>query len=412
MTKLWARLRSWAKAFYAHLRKPWGLCLAGALLLVIGILIGWQPWEGADKSRHNEFPAGAPAEFLYLDRARVIAYLAQLEGGTFTTETLTSKLSHDVSGKLAFQNFGEIGGSSSEENSLARDLTPTAAADYFAFFNGLDDGEGLETIGLGRFKKEVQPLSEGQFVSFRTHGLRPPLYVNPYLALRQPTTFAAIYPPPQRAMVGAERARRQRARALYFRRRIGKNPRIVFALRPLDEKELRRLDKGENARPRSAPELAEQVRRERQKHPNEPLPGEKKKLKRIRKRRVEEARHVLYLMPMNARLLTRERSLIKFGGGEFTVVGKVVRIFPEPGDPNAPAYVDSPTVETWEQPLVHAPAKLLCATNPGCKNAEQEEGGKSKGAIGESRRRDLEALREQTEIPRRGAVILPIAIYK
>jgi hypothetical protein len=402
----------WKKRLCTHLRKRRGVYLVGVSLLV-GILIGWQPWDRAGENPdRNEFPAGGPAEFLYLDRARVIAYLAQLEGGTFTTETLTNKLSNDVSGKLAFQSIGEIGGSSSEENSLARDLTPTAAADYFAFLKGLGKRGGLETIGLGRFKKEVQTLREGQFVSFQTHALRAPVYVNPYLALRQPTTFASIYPAPQRARVGIERGRRQRARALHFRQRLGKNPRIVLALRPLDEKELTRLREGGKARPTSAPELAIDERREVLRHLPEPPRREEEAEEKVKKRKLEEEEHTLYLMPMDARLLTRERSLIKFGGGEFTVVGKVVRIFPEPGDSNAPAYVDSPTLETWEQPLAHAPSRLLCATDSICKTEEQKSGGKNKTAIGESRGRYLETLREQTEIPRRGAVILPIAIYK
>lgn len=133
---------------------------------------------------------------------------------------------------------------------------------------------------------------------------------------------------------------------------------------------------------------------------------------KILARRTEEEEHVLYLMPLNARLLTRERSLLKFGGGEFTVVGKMVRLFPEPGDGHAPAYIDSPTLETWEEPLAHAPLRLLCDTDPECKNEEQQLGGVSQATIDASRQRDLSALREQTEVADRGAVILPIAIYK
>jgi hypothetical protein len=385
--------------------------LAFAVLAAFFVVLVWHPWRAGDQDEASQFPAGGPAEFLYLDRARVIAYLAQMEGGTFTTETLTSKLAKEGNGKLAVEGLGEIGGSVSEENSLARDLTPTSAADYFAFLRDLKARHGLDTIGLGRFEKEVAPMKEGQFVLFDTHELRPPVYVNPYLAVRTSTVFDAIYPAPQHSRFGAERARRQRRRARHFEDLLGKNPRIVFALRPYDKQELRRIERGEEARPKSALELRIREEDLRRRHPREgrARAAERQKLTR---RRAEEARHVIYLMPMNARLLTRERSLLKYGGGEFTVVGKVVRVFPEHGEDNHPAYIDSPTVETWEQPLAHAPAKLLCSSDPRCAREENEHRGRQRSAIHDSRQRDLGALEEETRISQRGAVILPIAIYK
>jgi hypothetical protein len=390
--------------------------LALVAILLVGVLIGRQPWNGLRGRREaSEFRANGPAEFLYLDRARVIAYLAQMEGGTFNTETLTSKLSNEANGKLALQNVGEIGGASSEENSLARDVTPTAAADYFELLKKLDGQQGLTTIGLGRFKHEVEPMEEGSFVRFQTHGLRPPIYLNPYLAVRQKTTLTTLFPPPSRAgaNVGLEEARRQRGRAIHFRHRLGKNPRVVFALRPLDRREIRRRKRGEPARPRSAAMLATHYRRmERRRRRDFTRREEEAMEAKVGAREKEEEEHVLYLMPLNARLLTRERSLIKFGGGEFTVVGKMVRLFPEAGDGHTPAYIDSPTLETWEEPLAHAPLRLLCDTDPECKREEQRPGGLGRTSIDASRRRDLSALREQTEIADRGAVILPIAIYK
>ena len=134
-------------------------------------------------------------------------------------------------------------------------------------------------------------------------------------------------------------------------------------------------------------------------------------------REEREAHRVRYLMPLDARLLTKERSLVKFGGGTFTVVGKVVRIFPEPGDAQEPAYIDSQTRETWEQPLLHAPKKLICSTNAQCRRKSDRHPGDGHVAVTElatreSRCEDLAALKDQTEIPVRGAVILPVAIYK
>jgi len=72
-------------------------------------------------------------------------------------------------------------------------------------------------------------------------------------------------------------------------------------------------------------------------------------------------------------------------------------------------------VETWTQPLSTAPLKLLCRTDPECGEGIRANGVTSQERdrmIRHSRVAALEALNEQTQIPVRGAVIVPIAIYK
>ena len=221
------------------------LPLAGLTVLVVGGVGGYavSHFHLLDRSdASNQFPANGPAEFLYLDKARVIAYLAQLEGGEFTTVTLTKKLTHGVDGRLTVPNVGAFGGTSNEEDTLARDVTPTAAANYFELLKTLDgEPEGLVTLGLGEFEErlhgsaEVHGSAEGQFVRFESHGLQAPTYLNPYLALRQKTTFATLFPPASRATDEGERKvlRRQRTRAHHFRQRLGKHPRVVFAVQSL-----------------------------------------------------------------------------------------------------------------------------------------------------------------------------------
>jgi hypothetical protein len=424
-------------------------------LVILGAVFGLWPGDGDSGPSRSQlnFPAGGPAEFLYLDRGRVVAYLAQVEGGTIAKEQLSSKHSDSAETKLTLKEIAEFGASTTEEDSLAREVTPTTAAEYFELLFDLehepgleDEPEGVDTVSLGHFHKDVEDLTEGQFVTFRTHGLRAPIYLNPYLATRQRTTMETLFPPPARATVGPARAHRQRKRALHFRSRLGKNPRVVFELRPLEPKEVTAIRKRQRAE-RKARASAAAGSGGTTATSTEPAPGglssagsppipeasppptaahrrantckkarrQRNELKRLRKPTAEqqaERHHVVYLMPMDARLLTRERSLIKFGGGEFTVVGKVVRIFPENGDVQSPAYVDSPTRETWEQPLAHAPLKLLCGTDSKCKKLSHKYPKATQAEIRESRCNDLEALREQTEIPRRGAVILPIAVYK
>ncbi len=226
---------------------------------------------------------------------------------------------------------------------------------------------------------------------FRTHSLRPPVYLNPYLAVRQRQTLATLFPMPPKGDPDGERILAEREAARHFRQSVGEDPRVVFALYPPNERE---LNERKAAKSGGTAANEEQLG-----------PAEEKAL---------AENHVEYLMPMDARLITEERSLIKFGGGEFTVVGKLVRSFPERGDDEHPAYVDSPTLETWAQPLSRAPLVLLCRTDPKCVSLQRSrlDPGGRRQALEHSEDWALEALTEQTKIQRRGAVILPIAIYK
>ncbi len=371
-----------------------------------------------DPSGSPEFPADGPAEFLYLDSGRVIAYLAQIDGGTFTSKTLTHKLTDSAGGKVGVKDALEITGTVSREDSVSRVVTPTAAANYFELLGDLEDLDGgIERIGLGSFGEDVRGLTEGQFVSFETHALRPPVYLNSYLALRARHTVSSLFPVPDDDEATVRRVERLVRHSLHFRDSLGGNPRVVFALRPLNEREIK-----ERRRRREADKLRRELVEEETpaRRVGQPLlsVGAAANLptrEEIRKRALHEEEHVQYLMPLDAQLLTRERSLLKYGGGTFTVVGKVVRIFPSPGNRHRPAYVDSPTTETWSQPLSRAPLALLCRSDPRCTRVVRDDGitlESRREAIERARARALETLIEQTVIPRRGAVILPIAIYK
>jgi hypothetical protein len=366
--------------------------------LVAAVAVGTLLVSGAlSNQRHQPaFPADGPAEFLYLDGARVLAYLAQFDGGNFTSEQLTRRTAETQNGKVSVEDALELGETAQQEESVSRTITPTAAGNYIELLSKLEGLGSLKTIGLRRFQQEVSGLTEGQFVTFRTHALTPPVYVNPYLAVRQRKTLSTLFPMPGAG--GPERAAVIEARegARRFREALGKDPRVVFALRPAMAEIPAERAPGSNLR---GERLSPNLRR-----------AEKKT-----RRRLASKDYVEYLMPMDAQLITRERSLIKFGGGEFTVVGKVVRVFPERGNFHKPAYVDSPTLETWQQPLADAPPMLLCRTDPKCAKKIRRKAGtdaEREKAIHSARKWAIEALVEQTEIPRRGAVIVPVAIYK
>lgn len=365
-----------AKSAVGAVKQQPCLCKLFELAVIIAAVVWFVTgFDSGNGNNDPQFPANGPPEFLYLDGTRVLAYLAEFDGGNFTTKQLTEKSSNEVSGSVGFQGV-EGGEKQQSEESTSKEIKATAAGNYIELLAKLENlHHGLTTIGLGRFEYQVSGLTEGQFVRFQTHGLRPPIYLNPYLAVHQRETLSTLFPLPPAGEPGRKRVKLQRANATRFGERVGDDPRVVFALRPLNERELEG--------------------------------------KKLGKREMEN--HVQYLMPMDARLLTKERSLIKFGGGDFTVVGKVVRIFPENGDHNSPAYVDSPTVETWQQPLAAAPLKLLCRTDRECTKTIRASGvtpEERSEAILKSRGTSISALEAQTKIQKRGAVILPVAIYK
>ncbi|HEU4943538.1 MAG TPA: hypothetical protein VFT10_00085 [Solirubrobacterales bacterium] len=330
----------------------------------------------------DPFGQDRPIEFLYLDGARVEAYLAQMDGGTFARQRLSQKLTEAASGEITVPNAGKAGASFSEENFFEREVTATAASRFVELLHdleGLDDEDAMRTIGLRHFREARCDLAEGDFVLFRTRALRPPTYLNSYLAVSQAGTLSALFPMPSKDPLRRAVVRKRREASRQFHKQVGLNPRVVFAIQPLVDSEL----------------------------------GE-----------------VKYLLPMNVAQMTDERSLIKYGGGTFTVVGKVVRLYSEvPDCPNGErriqsvqprnsdfAYIDSPTRETWEHPLEGAPNELVCRTNHTCAKAIRREGGirgePRQERIEDAREEILTEMREQTRIEDSGAVIIPVAIYK
>jgi hypothetical protein len=353
-----------------------GLIAAAAIVLIVNGLSGHNGSHG-----NPNFPEGGPAEFLYLDNARVAAYLGQINGGSFDKETIKNTATDSVNAKLSVPGTGEGGGEHSEESFVEREVKPTQASRFFALYQGMKQVELIVPVRLRHFEEDLEGrkegesdenlegLEEGEFVSFKTTALRSPIYLNAYLASRRPATLTALFPGGATEQLKAKSTAERHA-SRRFVKRLGKNPRFVFSLHP--EEAI-----GENAEAAPKP--------------------------------------FVYLLPMSAAQLTEERSLLKYGGGQFTVFGKVVRIFPELQHDHDPAYVDSPTLETWEQPIKSAPGELICRTDPRCaKNVRREKlrGGKRRREIKASRTRELAALHEQTVIGQRGAVIIPVGIYK
>jgi hypothetical protein len=342
-----------------------GAALIVAVIAAIIIVIA-HPGSSADDASSFEatFPPGGPAEFLYLDTNRVATYLAQVEGGKVESEKLTRKLTQSLGAKLTPKELGDVEATKARELSAERTVKPTAASSFFSLRTRLEDAGVVSEIRPRYFEKDVEPLREGTFVEFKTSALLSPIYINAYLAVLHAGTLAAIFP---------DSTSKQAAAKAFFNE-VGPTGRAVFALQPY----------------KHLPDSASQGRLGR--------------------------KPFVYLLPITAPLLTSERSLIKYGGGTYTVLGKLVRRFPEPTSNHHPAYVDSATDETWERAIELAPGELLCRTTPACARAVRRghglKGPKRTEEVEATRTHILKTLKEQTTIPNRGAVILPIGIYK
>lgn len=346
------------------------LLLVGLVaILALGLNLRWPIGDESEPVAIDQPP---PAEFLYLDSQRAFSYLAQMQGGTTTSEEQSRKSSRNVTSELAIKGLFQAAATSEAEEAAQRVVTPTAASSYIALINTLRANGDLVTVSdIRNFTHFENTVKEGQFVFFEAESMTPPTYTNLYLAVRQSDSLNALFP-----VVGNE-ADRQRALAIRraahrFVDQVGENPRIVFNLQPDGEKA-------------SAPH---------------------------------------YLLPVQYAGLSNERSLIKNGGGAFQVLGKVVRIFPEPREVEQKAeastsalrswkaYIDPTGRHTWSEPLKHAAPALICRAESHCAQTVTRNPEISEEAT-EGLREELEKdLAKQTQIKIRGAVILPVAIYK
>lgn len=298
----------------------------------------------------------APGEFLFLDNARVAAYLGQLDGGIAKSERLSETLSTEENAGVSGELF-HVSASAQRQNFVERQVTPTAAANFFRLTAALLSRSQLQEVSVDNID-DFDQIGEGTFVRFTSDDLRTPMYANSYLVVRQAGTLKALFSTFKASGERKEAIMAQRDEARSYAHQVGPNPRIVFALTP----------------------------------------------------RADES--VQFLLPMHYRQLSDERSLVKDGGGRFTVVGKVVRVFRKPRKDGEDAYVDSPTMETWKKPLERVPVLLLRRSSSKCEATALP--GSTHAAGGEATLRScvLDRLQEQTRIPGSGAVILPIAIYK
>ncbi len=352
--------------------------LAGAGVAIVLIGIGIVAATALDKSQSSE--AGAfeaplpPVEFLYLDGARILDFLAELEGGEVGAVHRISKEIASVNAGASGEGF-TVGASSQHESVAESTVTRTEASELGILLNDLarneSHGISFHSIDLTdpRNLEDTKKVREGMLVRFVTHELLSPGYIRPYVVVRQSATLSALFPQAAGNPIGAERAEEQRRKAESFARQVGPDPRITFVVSP---------------RPKDAGDISMKV-----------------------------------LMPMHYRDLTQERSLLEkgrdqFTGGRLVVFGKVIRVFRQERG-NRPDYTDFATREIWRNPLEQASNFLIEHVSHNCKTPRAQAQSvvpQASSPVIEGRACFLAKLKRQTALHAPGAVILPIAIYK
>ncbi|NUT55435.1 MAG: hypothetical protein HOQ03_05570 [Thermoleophilia bacterium] len=321
--------------------------------------IWWWTGDGATASALGRGPSIAPPDYVYLDNARVVLYLGQIEGGVAASERLTEQLTQNRNATVAASGF-QVGGSSGRSSAVERVVTPTATARFSRLLDRLDAEGFLRTVDAAAPGKALAQafggIEEGTFVRLRNCSLRIPPYVEygqavqPSARLSPDDAWTAFLATGVDTVLTFQTAQVEAGRSTVL---------TGTGTAQADEATKRGLAA-------AATQLARVVRR----NPRVPAScGET----------ANAPRGALdMLVPLRLGELSPERSLL---AGPVTVVGKVVRAVRRDED----AYVDTASLALFAEPV--ATANVF---------AGEGEGG----------------LAADVTVLAPGAVILPIAIYK
>lgn len=322
--------------------------------------VWWWVGDGRTEAALGDGPGIAPPDYVYLDNARVVLYLGQIEGGVAESEKLTEELTQNRNASVAASGF-QIGGSANRSSAVERVVTPTATARFYRLLERLEADGFLRTVDAAAPGKALArafaPIPEGTFVRLQNCTLRIPPYVE----------YGRSVPPDRRLspeeawnaylLTGgdAEAALTAQIAAVEAGRAQGATGIPVYRVNDATERGLAA----------AAPRLAQVMRQ----NPRVPTScGET----------ANPPRGAFdLLVPIRLGELSPERSLL---AGPVTVVGKVVRAVRRDD-----VYVDQASLALFAEPVATAGVW----------------GGDGEGGL----------AADVTVLPP-GAVILPIAIYK
>jgi len=334
---------------------------AGAVL----VAVAWA-WGGSADAQLVDDPGIPPPEYAYLDNPRVLAYLAQIEGGLSTSEKRTRQVATGGTGGVAAGGVS-VGATRSREEFVEQVVTPTATTRFYRLLDRLRAKGYLReldaTAAPAELASSLRPVAEGEFV--RINGCR--LWTPTYAAMLRQIRSARSKPAASDVFGGAGSGMQRLADARAAAEAAASNARAAvgagtFLLPPTLERQwpaaARRYAKAVPADPRTAFASCR----------GGPSP---------------RPRGIDLLIPMTLASLTGADELL---AGPVTVVGKVVR-----------------RVRTADDVYVDAPA--LTAYARGVDDLDAVVGGVVDTSLG------MELATDVTVLPP-GAVILPIAIYK
>jgi hypothetical protein len=181
---------------------------SGIIVALIAVVAGHFLWTNEKLVVRTKLlpPDTPPAEYLYLDSQRTLAYLGQIEGGLTENEKRTESESESQSASLKGGLLAEINGSVQRQASIESTVTPAATDRFFTLLiklrlgrerRGKHDTPWLHEIdahldnprSAAATRKELLTIHEGDFVRISSAHL----YLPPYAAVTPRARYAASY---------------------------------------------------------------------------------------------------------------------------------------------------------------------------------------------------------------------------
>jgi hypothetical protein len=304
--------------------------VALAIGIVFGILAGVRVLS--DDGGILSLPTAdvPPLEYVYLDSARVLAYLGQIEQGLATTESRTFTEKRTRSSAVKGEGVIEVSDDVQRQRETQQVVTQSEADRFFTFLRILR-GDGnprpltdidvqlTRSNSFASLRSRLKRLREGDFVRIRGAQLSLPPFAAVYPRVRYLPYYSGGELQPPKQPLYAPLSEDERKDMVDYRARLGENPRLPFVV----------------------PTLAPDQRR---------TTGAK------------VSDRLSFIIPVKYAGLTLESGLL---AGTVTIVGKVVyrdpRLPSEVSDDDAvrPHYIDRQALASFGQALKKAPRSLL-----------------------------------------------------
>lgn len=150
----------------------------GLALGAVLVLAAWA-WGGSADAELADDPGIPPPEYAYLDNPRVLAYLAQIEGGLSTSEKRTRQVATGGTGGVAAGGVS-VGASRSREEFVEQVVTPTATTRFYRLLDRLRAKSYLRELDAAARPADLAsalgPVAEGEFVRISRCRLWTPTY--------------------------------------------------------------------------------------------------------------------------------------------------------------------------------------------------------------------------------------------